>query len=78
MGKEQSGPCVRGLCLFDLRSCWLWGWLKFPGSGQIKKKNPRPSLFHSYCLTDLLDVRQWMLFFLFFLLTDMADRGVNS
>lgn len=36
VGKEQSGPCVRGLFLFDLRSCGPWGWLRFSGLGQIK------------------------------------------
>lgn len=36
VGKEQSGPCVRGLSLFDLRSCGPRGWLRFSGLGEIK------------------------------------------
>lgn len=36
VGKEQSGPCVRELLLFDLRSYGPWGWLRFSGLGEIK------------------------------------------
>ena len=37
VGKEQSGPCVGRVVLFDLRSGGPWGWLRFSGSGQIKQ-----------------------------------------
>lgn len=58
VGKEQLGPCVRRLFLFDLRSCGPWGWLRFSGLGEIKwaVEINEASLFLSYCLADLLSL----------------------